>query len=161
MKYIEVKTEDDKDILENLVQEIWPETYLDIIGKEKVDYMMENFQTRRNIDEEMDSGVTYFLLEDAGQILGYFAYQFDEDQLYIRKLYLSKEARGRGYASKIFRDLEGIAREHGKEYLFLHVNAGNKRAFEIYKSRGFEVIADVDAPFGDIHLNDYHMKKAL
>ncbi len=43
---IEVRNEDQIDIVESLANEIWTEHYTPIIGKDQVKYMLDKFQSK-------------------------------------------------------------------------------------------------------------------
>ena len=160
LNFKEIKTSQELDCLVELIQEIWPEVFIPIIGKEKVDYMLVHYQGRDVIAAEMDAGVGYFLIEDAGRPIGYFAYYLKEDSLVISKMYLKKLFRGLGLSSGIFSYFEEVARDNNKKKLFLRVNRFNKQAVEVYLHRGFKIIKSSDEPLGGgFFLNDYWMEK--
>jgi GNAT superfamily N-acetyltransferase len=161
MEFREVKDAAGLECLLELIGEIWPEVFVPIIGQEQVDYMLAHYQGREAIAGEMARGARYFLIEEGGYI-GYFAYSLEEDRLFISKIYLKKEYRGRGLSSGVFRHLENLGREHQKKRLFLHVNRFNTKAVEVYLHRGFEIVQSVDEVLGEkFFLNDYWMEKNL
>lgn len=162
MEFKKIKTAKEIDCLIGLIQEIWPEVFIPIIGSEQVDYMLMHYQGRDVITAEIARGIQYFFVEQDNCPVGYFAYALEKDQLFISKVYLKKAFRGLGLASKVFAYFEKVARENNKEKLFLHVNRFNKQAVDIYLRRGFEIVKTVDEPLGDkFFLNDYWMEKKL
>ena len=162
MEFKEIKTTEEIDCLVKLIQEIWPEVFIPIIGKEQVDYMLVHYQGKDVITAEIERGVRYFFIEDCERFIGYFAYSLEEDHLVISKIYLKKEFRGLGLSSKIFSYFEKVACNKKKEKLSLHVNRNNKQAVEVYLHQGFEIVETVDQPLGDrFFLNDYWMEKKI
>lgn len=163
MEFREVKTAQDIDCLMSQIQEIWPEVFTPIIGKEQVDYMLVHYQGKDVVIADMRNGTKYFLVVDKeGRCAGYFAYSIEEDNLSISKLYLRKEFRGLGIASKIFSYFEETAKNNNKEKLFLHVNRYNKSAVELYLYKGFEVVKTIDTPLGEKYLlTDHYMEKKI
>jgi ribosomal protein S18 acetylase RimI-like enzyme len=162
MEFREIKTADEIDRLESLINEIWPEVFIPIIGREQVDYMLVHYQGKDVIGGEIKSGVRYFFVEDSNRQIGYFAYSLEEDHLAVSKVYLKKEFRGLGLSSALFSHFEEIARAEKKGKILLHVNRNNKRAVEVYLHRGFEIVKTVDIPLGDrFFLNDYWMEKKI
>jgi len=162
MEFKKIKTTEEIDCLVELIQEIWPEVFIPIIGKEQVDYMLVHYQGKDVITAEIEHGVRYFFIEDFDRHIGYLAYSLEEDHLLISKVYLKKEFRRQGLSSKVFSYFEEIARNNKKEKLFLHVNRSNKQAVEVYLHYGFKIVKTVDQPLGDrFFLNDYWMEKAL
>ena len=161
MNFKQIKTPAEIERLVELIQEIWPEVFIPIIGKEQVDYMLVHYQGKDVIATEIERGVRYFFIEAGGQPVGYFAYSLEEDYLYISKVYLKKELRGRGLSSKVFAHFEEAARSEKKGKLSLRVNRGNKQAIEVYLHRGFEIVKSVDQPLDKFFLNDYVMEKKV
>jgi GNAT superfamily N-acetyltransferase len=159
MNFIQIKTPADIERLVELIQEIWPEVFIPIIGKEQVDYMLVHYQGKDVIAAEIERGVRYFFIEDGERPVGYFAYSLEEDHLAISKVYLKKESRGRGLSSGVFAHFEEVARNEKKGKLSLRVNRGNKQAIEVYLHRGFEIAKSVDQPLDRFFLNDYVMEK--
>jgi len=162
MQFTAIKTAVEIERLVELIQEIWPEVFIPIIGKEQVDYMLVHYQGKDVITAEIESGVRYFFIEDNGQPIGYFAYFLEGDTLAISKVYLTKAMRGQGLSSKVFAYFEEVARNEKKGKLSLHVNRNNQQAVAVYLHRGFTIAQTVDQPLGDkFFLNDYTMEKKL
>ena len=74
--------------MDQLVKEIWPETYLSIIGEDQVRYMLATFQSLKNIQEDIQNGDRYFILYENQTPIGYTAYREEPKILCISKLYL-------------------------------------------------------------------------
>jgi ribosomal protein S18 acetylase RimI-like enzyme len=162
MEFTEVKTSEEINTLIELIQEIWPEVFIPIIGKEQVDYMLVHYQGKDIITAEIECGVKYFFIKQDNNYIGYFAYSLKEEHLAISKIYLKNSSRGMGLSSKVFLYFEEIARYNNKKSLFLHVNRNNKQAIEVYLHKGFKIVKTVDQPLGDrFFLNDYWMEKEL
>jgi GNAT superfamily N-acetyltransferase len=162
MRFREVRQAAEIECLLRLIEEIWPEVFIPLIGKGQVDYMLDHYQGKAAVTGDMERGVRYFLVEREGGVIGYFAYALEEDRLFISKLYLKKECRGLGLASEIFRYFEELALENRRKKLFLHVNRFNKNAVDVYLRRGFTIVKTVDEPLGERYfLNDYWMEKVL
>ncbi|WP_314059784.1 GNAT family N-acetyltransferase [uncultured Vagococcus sp.] len=145
-----------------LVQEIWREWYTPIIGKEQVDYMLNEFQSYQEILRQVNDGVAYYFVSVNGQPVGYTAYELSHDRLFISKLYLLANHRGHGYASQVFKWLEEQAVIKGKKILELHVNQDNQQSIEVYEARGFknshELVSDIGEGF---QMVDYVFEKQL
>lgn len=135
----EVKTEEEVKQLHPLIEEIWGEVFTPIIGGEQVDYMLHTYQSEANIQQEIAEGAKYYLLLEEDIPVGYTAYELQEDALYISKIYLKSDLRGKGYSSDIFAWFEEIAKEKGLSRLYLRVNKENTRAIQVYEHKGFEI----------------------
>lgn len=141
-----------------VLQEIWKEVFTPIIGAEQVAYMLTNYQSIENITEEIANGAKYFLLTYQNLPVGYTAYEALNDQIYISKLYLHANYRGKGLMSAIFDYYESIA---GDKTLHLNVNQNNRQAIAVYEHRGFKRVGEryVDIGKGYI-MNDFIYEKA-
>lgn len=125
--------------LHPLIEEIWGEVFTPIIGEEQVDYMLHTYQSEANIQQEIADGAKYFLLLDKETPVGYTAYELQADALYISKLYLKSDLRGKGYSSSVFAWFEEVAKAQGLSKLYLRVNKENTRAMQVYEHKGFEI----------------------
>ena len=80
-----------------LAAEIWNEHYVSIIGQAQVDYMVEKFQGPRAIAEQIAGDYEYYLIEQAGDSVGYLALVPQPDNtMLLSKIYVRSDARGRG-----------------------------------------------------------------
>jgi ribosomal protein S18 acetylase RimI-like enzyme len=161
VKFRKIKEKEELNQLSELIQVIWPEVFVPIIGQAQVSYMLKHYQSVEKIQTEIAEGVAYYFIELANQPIGYFAYENQEKHLFISKIYLLDKVRGQGFSRKVIEKLEQIAQKHGKKALFLYVNRNNTRAIAIYQHYGFEIIKEVDTAFGKFWLNDYYMAKKL
>ena len=55
-------TENELDELMAVIQEVWPEAFVPIIGQKQVDYMLKTYQSKTD-SKELTEGVSYFLLK--------------------------------------------------------------------------------------------------
>lgn len=157
MELVEVKNEKDLAVLMPLLREIWSEVFTPIIGADQVAYMLANYQSQANIEDEMKNGAHYLLLVHDSKPVGYTAYEENEKEVYLSKLYLHSDTRGKGLSSQVFDWYEQLAK--GKR-LYLNVNQGNALAIRIYEHRGFTLAGEryVDIGQGFI-MNDYIYEK--
>lgn len=102
MELVEVKNEKDLAVLMPLLKEIWSEVFTPIIGADQVAYMLANYQSQANIEDEMKKGAHYLLLVYDSKPVGYTAYEENEEEVYLSKLYLHANTRGKGFSSQVF-----------------------------------------------------------
>jgi ribosomal protein S18 acetylase RimI-like enzyme len=152
-----IYTRDDLMALEAIIQQIWPEVFVPIIGQKQVDYMLANYQSLDVIEADMAEGTQYYLVKDEGNVVGYFAFKALEDVFFLSKLYLSEAARGQGHFRQVWAFLVNQAHLANKDRFFLHVHRGNARAISVYEHLGFTIDKAVDTPLGDFVLTDYWM----
>jgi len=157
-----VSGEDQIDIIENLAGEIWNEYFTAIIGKAQVDYMLEKFQSKKAIIEQLNNGFLYFLIHNSKDPAGYIGVHPEEGQLFLSKLYIKLSERGKGYGRKAIEFVEHLAIERKLGIISLTVNRNNSATISIYKKLGFEkrgaIVQDIGNGFV---MDDYIMKKYL
>ncbi|NTL40268.1 GNAT family N-acetyltransferase [Enterococcus faecium] len=155
-------TENELDELMAVIQEVWPEAFVPIIGQKQVDYMLKTYQSKKQIQKELTESVSYFLLKSEEKTVGYTAYEEINGKIYLSKLYLLNKVRGQGLTSSVFRWYEELAAQTKEREIFLRVNQGNHQAIEVYKDEGFEITEELISDIGQgFQMVDYKMKKAL
>lgn len=129
--------------------------YDPIIGKDQNDYMLKMFQTPEAIAEQLEHGYRYYFVRENGKNLGFVAFYPRENALYLSKLYLYKDERGKGYAREILEFLKTQARELGFNRIELNVNRNNDTRF-IYEKLGFTVAWEEKNDIGNgFYMDDY------
>lgn len=150
------------EIIERLAVEIWNQHFIPIIGKAQVDYMLEKFQSKAAIAEQIENGYLYFLFGDRHQNIGYMAVLPQGDRLFLSKLYIVSAERGKGYGRKAVAFLEKLALEKGAGRISLTVNRHNIDTIKAYEMLGFHnigtVVQDIGAGF---LMDDYRMEKRV
>lgn len=143
---------------------IWHECYGELLGQGQVDYMVEKFQSVDAMTEQIEKhGYTYFSVRENGELCGYIGTKPEsDDRLFLSKLYLRNDKRGRGIASAMLNYVFEEARKIGKKRVYLTVNKHNSHAIDVYKKTGF-VVADTavtDIGSGYV-MDDYIMECAV
>jgi GNAT superfamily N-acetyltransferase len=145
-----------------LAQQIWPDTYGDLISPEQMQYMLNLFYTpdalRRQILEEKQS---FLLVEQGEEPIGFAAWSpLAEPGVYkLNKLYVLPGIQGRGTGKAILEFIYEAIR--GARALRLNVNRHNK-ARQFYEKMGFVLIGEEDIDIGNNYqMNDYVMEIAL
>ena len=131
MNIREVFSEADVRRLTKVAREVWREANISFCTPEQVEYMIEKFQSFEAISGQLVHGYRYFLIEEDGEILGYFGVQPQDERLFLSKFYILKQNRGRGlfslgldYMCALCREgsmnavkEKGLLRSEGKEYV--------------------------------------------
>lgn len=120
-----------------LADTIWREHYIPIIGKPQVDYMLKKFQSDEAIREQVQNGMSYFLLEARGEPCGYFAFEKRGEDLFLSKIYVLKSERGKGLGKLAMGYLRETADRWKCRRICLTVNKDNSRSIAAYKKLGF------------------------
>ena len=80
----------------------------------------------------------YFVLEDEGQLVGCGGFAPVSDKIAeLQKLYVTKNCRGKGYSSRLIKQIFQEARLAGYEQLYLETTTELATAVAIYQHYGF------------------------
>ncbi len=156
---------DDVEELAALADIIWHQHFRGIISDEQIEYMIENFQSQKAMTNQLlNMGYEYYFFNVDGENQGYFAIQEqrDENLMFISKVYLKKEFRGRGYARKAFEFIENEAKNRDLKKTRLTVNRHNDDTIAIYKKLGMYIADEKAADIGNgFVMDDYIFEKDL
>lgn len=147
--YIKVCESDEEIIqLARVAKDIWYECYTELIPQEQIEYMLDRFQSEDALrDAIFKCNYTYFLLYDE-EIIAYCGVQPQMDRLFLSKLYVRKDKRGLGYASKLLDTAIEFGLTLKKRALYLTCNKENNESLEMYKAKGFQNIASQENDIG-------------
>lgn len=111
---------------------------------------------------QINEGYSYFGLFEQTHLIGYFSYQIRSTTLFISKIYIDFNKRGKGYFSIILNKLEQIATENSCKCLELTVNKYNKETIAIYEKKGFTKTTEAIFDIGHGYImDDYIMQKYI
>ncbi len=163
LSFPEIRSTKDLHLLADTAQGIWREYFPGIITDEQIEYMIGKFQSFDAMSEQIHAfGYRYFFVAEEENILGYIGVHEEEKALFLSKLYLKKEYRGRGYFSGMLAFCENLAREKSLSSLYLTVNRGNSHSVQVYEAKGFRTIREQVADIGAGYvMDDYVMEKKL
>jgi ribosomal protein S18 acetylase RimI-like enzyme len=150
--------------VETLAHSIWREYFVPIIGSPQVEYMLEKFQSRLAIFNQIKKdGFLYYLLEDnAGNRLGYFAVVPQQEELFLSKLYVTAENRRKGYGRFALEFIEMLVKDKGLSKITLAVNKNNTGSINAYKKLGFAITDSLTTDIGSgFVMDDYKMEKTI
>ena len=158
-KYIElVDTDDEINDVVTISSIVWPFTYKNILSNEQIKYMLDLFLSPKAIKKSMKDGYRYLLLlsEDKNK-MGYVSFKFDDDGLYISKIYLLPNFQHKGLLEKIIKNLSYFGKT-----ITLNVNKHNTVAIKAYEKYGFKKIKSVVNDIGNGYvMDDYVMALEL
>ncbi|MBQ7990031.1 MAG: GNAT family N-acetyltransferase [Oscillospiraceae bacterium] len=158
IRLVEAKTDDQFRRIAAIADEIWHDYFPLIIGEDQTDYMVYLFCSFDAMKEKAatEDYIYYFIKAD-GEDVGYTAIRTDGDRLFLSKLYLYKEHRGRKYAKEVMEILSAYAREHGLRAVWLTVNKHNDLAIASYEAMGFVRIGEGKSFIGNgFYMDDYY-----
>jgi len=159
----EVKNKTQINTVVSLAKEIWTEHYTTIIGKEQVDYMLNKFQSKEAISNQINvDGFIYYLIQENDAFIGYIGVQAKRKELFLSKIYIKISERGKGYGKKAMHFLECLTMEKCLNKITLTVNKNNFNTIKSYENIGFKIIGSFVQNIGNgFVMDDYRMEKVV
>ena len=155
MKLVKVEENEINELTE-LASEIWHEYWPCILTAEQIDYMVEKFQSKKAIKEQIkNENYTYYFIKVDNEIAGYVGVSDKKDYLFLSKLYIRKEFRHQGLGRLAFNEIKNL----GFKKIRLTVNKYNKNTINAYLKYGFKTIDSVLSDIGcGFVMDDYIME---
>lgn len=141
-------------IVQQLAREIWEEHYIKILSQEQIDYMLDLFYSEEKIITEMDEGVSWEMLWENEKPIGYLVCKPESEKLYISKIYLKAETRGKGYGKFLLNRAVELAKQNQKKSIYLNVNKRNIGSIAFYERNGFQKIDEGIFDIGNGYVMD-------
>lgn len=146
--------------LEELSSFIWREAYVDLLGKNQVEYMIKKYQSKEAFTVQLESGYEYYYIMYNDSVAGYVGILEEENKLFLSKLYLKREYHGNGIAQRVLAMLVEMSKERALSSIYLTVNKGNVKAIRAYERFGFKrtdsIVTDIG---GGYVMDDYIYEK--
>ena len=139
--------------LYSLADRVWHEYFPCILEKEQIDYMVEMFFAPKAIAENIKQGYEFYFV-NANDKIGFISVHPEKDRLFLSKLYLTKENRGKGYASKMMNCVKNLAKEKDVAKVYLTVNKYNTHTIDVYKHHNFVVTESAQFDIGKGYIMD-------
>ena len=147
-------------IVKDLAYAIWPFAYREILSAGQLNYMLDNFYSIENLENQMDKGQVFELLFEDSNVVGFVAYELNCNEtglLKIHKIYLLPETQGKGFGKFMIDEVIKIAKSNQQKGVFLNVNKYNNAQF-FYEKLGFTITKDEVIDIGnDYVMDDYVM----
>ena len=146
--------------LKKLATRISREHFGPITGVEQVDYMMEKFMSPSVVMKEISENYLFEFILYENKRVGFYAIATEGDHMFLSKLYVEKEYRGKGLATAAFNKIKGLSK--GLKYIYLTCNKNNESSIAVYKHLGFYIdhaaVTDIG---GGFVMDDYILKYDL
>ncbi len=162
---MKVRKADKIDIAEiqRIAEAAWRPTYLHIIGEEQCAYMLEWMYNTLKLEEQMASGIQFFILENKNnKAIGFTAFEkTSSTKGKLHKLYTHPDDKEKGSGSMLLEAVKNLAISNEVETIELNVNRNNT-AYEFYLKKGFKVAYEMNLDIGNGYfMNDYVMELNL
>lgn len=99
----------------------------------------DNFWNANILKSELENpNSIYVVAKLNNEIVGFGGIINTLDQMEITNIVVKKSLRNQGIGNALLRRLIVLSREHGKNMIFLEVNANNLCAIKLYEKNGFQ-----------------------
>ncbi|MCX2719525.1 GNAT family N-acetyltransferase [Lentiprolixibacter aurantiacus] len=160
--FINAKDEKAFTLIAHLARTIWEDHYTPIIGSEQVSYMLNKFQSVEAIAEQVSRGVQYHLIFYNSKPAGYLAFEKKLEELFLSKIYVSKEMRGKGIGKEAMAFIEREGRHMDCTQISLTVNKHNTGSIKAYEKLGFHNLGGIVQDIGQGYImDDFLLIKSL
>ena len=148
--------EQDVELIRDIALATWPSTYLELIGQQQIDYMLDRMYNKGGLIKQFMEGHTFLIAEEGENQYGFAGYSIvgHEERIYkLHKLYVLPTAHGKGVGKILINEVFNQVKEAGASALQLNVNKNNK-AKDFYLKAGFTVKEPVKIDIGGGYFMD-------
>lgn len=135
--------------LSAVADDIWHEYFTPIIGEEQVDYMLEKFLSPEALVEQINKGYAYYLFSYEYTFAGFAGIHEEDGKLFLSKLYIHEDFRGKKIASHIFQSFVELCKERNLSKIWLTCNRNNTDTIAIYEHWGFKKVREEKTDIGN------------
>jgi ribosomal protein S18 acetylase RimI-like enzyme len=151
----------DLETIRRLAHEIWPAAYLEILGQQQLDYMLEKIYSLNSLEHQLIVlKHRFIILSEDGITAGFASFSPHDDAAiyHLNKIYVLPSFQGKHFGKKLLDYIIAEIKKTGATSLQLNVNRHNK-ALHFYEKQGFKIIRKEDIDIGSGYfMNDYVME---
>ena len=144
-----------------LADELWRECRKRWYNPKQLDTLVEALQSPEAIEEQIDAGVNYFIIQLGGKPIGYFAWKMENTALCLMGIYLKPEYRGKALGQGVLSSCERLARAEGKGRVFCAVPTRSLPVIQFFKAQGYRPVGLADQTVEGILLEQTEMERIL
>ncbi|ULC60819.1 GNAT family N-acetyltransferase [Flaviramulus sp. BrNp1-15] len=149
-------------LIEQLADTIWREHYPTIISIEQIDYMLAKFNSAKAIESQINEGSQFYYMVFNRVPAGYLAIKNEDDFLFLSKLYVKKEFRGKKIGKAALQFIDEEAKRYNLKSIQLKVNKYNTKSILAYEKLGFKKVKAMITDIGKgFIMDDYLLEKIL
>lgn len=148
----------------DITQQVWPPTYLHIIGAVQLQYMIDLFYSPAALQQQMDNGHNFVVAINNSQPVGFASWSLIAPNTWkLHKLYVLTSQQGLGTGKAMIQHIISTIQSKGHSAnLRLNVNRNNHPAIHFYQKYGFSHFADEDIDIGNgYYMNDHVLQIAI
>lgn len=150
--------------IRSIAHSTWPVAYARILSPEQLAYMLERMYSETALQQQMEHGHVFFILEQGGSPIGFASFEHaaaPNNGARLHKLYVLPIAQGRGAGNFLLEAVHSAVKENGGKTVDLNVNRSNP-AIGFYERCGYAVLREevLDIGHGFV-MDDFVMRKTL
>lgn len=124
--------------LAEVAEKIYYDYYVELIGKDNVEYMLKEYQSANSVIDQIKSRKhNYYAIYCNGTFCGYFDIMFEGRRVILDKIYVSKEYRCQGIARYVIAHIEKLIKPIGINKIIVDILIKNQAACLAYERLGF------------------------
>lgn len=172
MNTIEIHQISEADVFE--LQQIGRQTFAETFSESNTaenmtEYLATSFATEKLSNELKNPESMFYFAFAESKLAGYLKINFgtaqteaiDPNSMEIERIYVLKEFQGKKIGTALFEKAVEIARDSGKEYIWLGVWEKNHKALNFYRKNGFRQFARHIFRIGNDEQTDFLMRRSL
>ena len=161
IKLQEIKIEDQPKLME-LLKLIYPPAYKHLWANEDCSFYLNKFYSIKNLELELsDQNAAYYFVIYNANLVGIIRFIYNnvfkgfpkKQSTYINRIYLGKEAQGKGVAKQLFYWIENRVKQKGNTLIWLKAMDSQKQALRFYEKQGYNYGTKTHLDFELIHSN--------
>ena len=159
--HLTIAKENDLKTIAQLAHLIWNDHYVNIVGQEQVDYMLDKMYNLESLKEQLNEKKhTFYLIESDANVLGFISVSsVNQQDYFIHKFYINQQKSNSGIGSEV---LNLLIQKITPKSLFLTVNRQNFKSINFYFKNHFKIDRVEDFDIGNNYkMNDFIMIRKL
>lgn len=164
MDYKKIESDSDINTLVEMALDIWSDHFKSMFDSETLPKLIEGAQSKKTILSQIEDGYQYFFILEGEKKIGYFAYRINQpsDELFLSKVYIYSDQRGRGVGRKVLNHLEKLSHDVGIRKISLTVYHKNTNSIKAYEKWGFTNLGLIKRHFDNgLVFYDIQMEKSI
>ena len=146
-------------LIREITMQVWPQTYIPIIGAQQVSYMLDLFYSAGSLTKQMEeSGHKFIIGYNEKDGLAFASYsEIGPETFKLHKLYILPNQQGKGVGRFMLNHIVADIKSNGAHSLLLNVNRHNHSAITFYEKTGFTHFRDEDIDIGGGYFMNDHV----
>ncbi len=155
-------TPEDIPLIRELCLQVWPQTYSSMLPPGQVDYMLELMYSEKSLQEQMVSGVCFFIVSVDKVPVGFASWtEMEARKFKLEKLYVLPSQQGKGTGRAFIEHIANEILQAGGTAVYLQVKKTNPARF-FYEKTGYSIKEEVVLDIGNgFVMDDYIMERKL